>query len=140
MESGKIQSLCKAHLLPRYRIRGLRSHRQATRRQKENGLWDRGNAFDPRSRHPQGVVRKLGANSMTCDKCGIGPLTDAEQFLHQKVHGEPWGVHHGLSKLPFVLFPAVARAMQDYADKQKSSLVSAHIEYERGPEFEDKRG
>lgn len=49
-----------------------------------------------------------------CDRCGATVNTEAEAFLHAAVHAEPFGTIHGLGKLPFVLFPRIAKLLEEY--------------------------
>lgn len=46
-----------------------------------------------------------------CDVCGAKARTDAEKFVHACVHS---GDYPDLGRLPFALFPAVARMMAEY--------------------------
>lgn len=59
---------------------------------------------------------------MKCSDCGIEMEDDkALVFLHNRIHSMPTFRRgsYDLNELPYSLWPAVARAMQDYADSIK---------------------
>ena len=59
----------------------------------------------------------------------IAPLrTPAELFLMELAARTPFGTPHGLNVLPFALYPAVARAMEQYAAHLIGSMTREHKE------------
>lgn len=48
--------------------------------------------------------------------------TPAVKFIHEQVHAEPFGQQNGLGNLPFSLFPAVAKLMEDYTLARLAAL------------------
>ena len=57
-----------------------------------------------------------------CSVCKTILATPADAWLHQYIHAQPltWGYSTALSivRLPFALYPAVAQAVQAYADAE----------------------
>ncbi len=61
--------------------------------------------------------------SAECSTCKAKLYTEAEVFLHDRMHAAQWGTPHGLNRLPFSLVPAVAKAMEQYADYLMESRI-----------------
>lgn len=64
-------------------------------------------------------LKPVATQPTTCPQCGIDMHTPAERFLHVQVHAARWNDPADLNKLPFNLFPRVARLMDDYARHHK---------------------
>lgn len=58
-----------------------------------------------------------------CPECGGTCYIDtpALKFLHEQLHAEPWGNIFGLGNLPYVLFPRVAKLMEDFVKYQREA-------------------
>lgn len=63
--------------------------------------------------------RRLSSKFSQCANCGCEVRTDAEAFLHALLHSgnviwSEWGQADKLNALPFIFFPIVAKAMEEY--------------------------
>lgn len=59
------------------------------------------------------------SDNSICARCNVPARTDAEKFLHALAHSgdeqwAKWGDHDKLNALPYIFWPIVARAMEEY--------------------------
>ena len=63
----------------------------------------------------------------SCSTCGGLLATPAEAWLHQYVHGQQYDGWRSpatsIVRLPFALYPAVAQALQAYADAEQGNKL-----------------